>query len=56
MIHTASALLAGAFLNLGLTRIAEFFDPLASAGIQCDSEVSMPCVYTEVPVELSVGA
>lgn len=45
-LHALSALLAGAFLNLGLERLAERFDSVhRSSGAILDSELSaaMPC-------------
>jgi len=45
-LHALSALLAGVFLNLGLARLAEWFDPLTvatGAVLSSEMEAALPC-------------
>jgi hypothetical protein len=58
ILHALSALLSGAFLNLGLERLAERFDPLTgSSGVVLPSEMNMamPCIGCNAPADFAVG-
>lgn len=54
--HASSALLAGVFLNLGLVRLAEWFDPVSSATAASEMSTmpaAMPCANCGVPAAFS---
>jgi len=53
-LYSLSALLSGVFLNLGLVRLAERLDPLASSGepiFEFERSAAAPCIFCEVPAE-----
>lgn len=58
ILQTLSALLAGALLNLGLERFAEWLDPVSVASdglLVSEREATLPCIATFVPAEPSIA-
>lgn len=59
LLHTLSALLSGAFLNLGFERLAERFDPVSGASgaiALAESNATMNCILPcNVPAEFDLA-